>query len=290
MNLNEKLSILKRNLHEFNSRCEISNEQKELTLREIARTLCDVYEDDDPFQILSHYAEITADTSTAGRLILCRELLSKKKSATILKRLTAIGDNEVTPAGSHGKIAYPKNNFNDAAFSALSSSISAPRAVYTASINSACEAVADGSCEFCILPIENSVDGKLFGFYSLIDRFELKIASVCDIEGEGDLRIKYALVGRNSREPANQLFEKSKFVFEFFVLDSGNGLLDGLFEAAGECNADLLSIDVRPVPYDSQLKKFFLGFRIGGKDAMLFCTLLALYYDSYSPIGLYLNT
>jgi hypothetical protein len=140
------------------------------------------------------------------------------------------------------------------------------------------------------LPIENSVDGKLFGFYSLIDRFELKICSVCDIEGEGDSRIRYALAGKNCREPSKNFLKTAGFILEFFVLDSGNGLLDGLFEAAGECNADLLSIDVRPVPYDSQLKKFFLGFRIGGKDAMLFCTLLALYYDSYSPIGLYLNT
>ena len=286
----KKLDILQSNLQEFNLRCKISREQRSLTLIEIARTLCDLYEGEELSRIVARYSEISSDASPSDRLILCRELLSRKSSSHELKRLTSIGDKEDTPAGSHGKIAYTKNNFNDAAFEQLSSSINSPRAIYTASINGACEAVADGSCEFCILPIENSVDGKLFGFYSLIDRFELKIASVCDIEGEGDSRIKYALVGRNSREPANQLFEKSKFVFEFFVLDSGNGLLDGLFESAGECNADLLSIDIRPVPYDSQLKKFFLGFRLGGKDAMLFCTLLALYYDSYSPIGLYLNT
>ena len=286
----KKLDILQSNLQEFNLRCKISREQRSLTLIEIARTLCDLYEGEELSRIVARYSEISSDASPSDRLILCRELLSRKRRSLELKRLTSIGDKEDTPAGSHGKIAYTKNNFNDAAFEQLSSSINSPRAIYTASINGACEAVADGSCEFCILPIENSVDGKLFGFYSLIDRFELKIASVCDIEGEGDSHIKYALVGRNSREPANQLFEKSKFVFEFFVLDSGNGLLDGLFEAAGECNADLLSIDVRPVPYDSQLKKFFLGFRLGGKDAMLFCTLLALYYDSYSPIGLYLST
>ena len=283
----KKLDILQSNLQEFNLRCKISREQRSLTLIEIARTLCDLYEGEELSRIVARYSEISSDASPSDRLILCRELLSRKRSSHELKRLTVIGDHEETPAGSHGKIAYTKNNFNDVAFEQLSSSINSPRAIYTASINGACEAVADGSCEFCILPIENSVDGKLFNFYSFLDRFELKICAVCDIESDGDSNVRYALVGRSSLEPSGRFIKSTRYILEFFILGFGGETLDGIFEAARECGVELLSIDARPVPYDAQSKKFIMSFSVSSGDAMLFCSFLSLYYDSYSPIGLY---
>ena len=167
----EKLDILTSNQKEFRGRGDIANEQRSLTLSEIARTLCEDNEGEALSEIVRKNAELTAECSPADSIILCRELLMRKRSADELKRITAIGEGEETAAGTHGKIAYPKNKFNDAAFEYLSLAVSTPRAVYTSSINAACEAVAEGSCEFCILPIENSLDGKLFGFYSLLDRY-----------------------------------------------------------------------------------------------------------------------
>ena len=287
MTENEKLDILKNNLCVFNSRTGIAGEQRALTLCEIAKAICDVYEDADLSVLVSRYAEIAGELSSHDKLILCRELLSRKRSLSELKRLTAIGDHEETPAGSHGKIAYTKNNFNDVAFEQLSSSINSPRAIYTASINGACEAVADGSCEFCILPIENSVDGKLFNFYSFLDRFELKVCAVCDIESDGDSNVRYALVGRSSLEPSGRFVKSTRYILEFFILGFGGETLDGIFEAARECGVELLSIDARPVPYDAQSKKFIMSFSVSSGDAMLFCSFLSLFYDSYSPIGLY---
>lgn len=287
MTKNEKLDILTSNLKEFRARSDIANEQRALTLSEIARTLCEDNEGETLSEILRKYAELTEECSPADSIILCRELLLRKRSADELKRITAIGDGEGASAGTHGKIAYPKNKFNDAAFEHLSLAVSTPRAVYTSSINGACEAVAEGSCEFCILPIENSLDGKLFGFYSLLDRFELKICAVCDIEGDGDSHIRYALIGRSCREPIERVAKSTPFVLEFFVLDSNGDFLDGLLSAARACKAQLLSIDARPVPYDTQSQKFILSFRVSGSDSLLLRTFLTLYYDSYSPIGLY---
>ena len=287
MTLNERLDILRGNLDVLSKRSDITSEQRALTLSEIARSVCEAHEGEELSLIAEHYSKIVPEASPADRIILCRELLLRKKSAERLKRLIAIGDGEEVPAGSHGKIAYPKNKYNDAAFELLSSTISSPRAVYTSSINGACEAVTEGSCEFCILPIENSLDGKLFSFYSLLDRFELKIYAACDIEGEGDSRVSYALVGRSSRKASGSAEKRSRPILEFFVLDSAQGILDTISEAAKECNAELLSIDTRPVPYDAQSKKFILSFKVSYKDAMLFCAFLALYCDSYSPIGLY---
>jgi hypothetical protein len=283
----EKLDILTSNQKEFRGRGDIANEQRALTLSEIARTLCEDNEGEALSEIVRKYAELTAECSPADSIILCRELLLRKRSADELKRITAIGEGEETAAGTHGKIAYPKNKFNDAAFEHLSLAVSTPRAVYTSSINAACEAVAEGSCEFCILPIENSLDGKLFGFYSLLDRFELKICAVCDIDGDGDSHIRYALIGRGCREPIERIAKSTPFILEFFVLDSDGDFLDGLLPAAKACNAQLISIDTRPVPYDTQSKKFILSFRVSRNDSLLLRTFLTLYYDSYSPIGLY---
>lgn len=287
MTQNEKLDILTSNLNEFQTRGDIANEQCTLTLYEIAKSICDSHDDGEISEIVKKYTELTAESSHVSRIILCQELLLREKTYEYLNRIIAIGDNEKTAAGAHGKIAYTKNKFNDAAFEHLSLAVTSPKIVYTSSINGACEAVADGSCEFCILPIENSHDGKLFGFYSLLDRFELKICAACDIEGDGDSHIRYALIGRSCREPDERIAKITPFVLEFFVLDSNGDFLDGLLPATKACNAQLLSIDARPVPYDPQSKKFILSFRVSGSDSLLLRTLLALYYDSYSPIGLY---
>lgn len=253
---------------------------------EIAKAVCEDKNSEIP-PLYSRYLELTKAKSPDELLIICRELLQVRRCSPELRRLIAIGDGDGAAAGSHGRIAYPKNKFNDAAFERLSLGIRGARAFYTPSINGACEAVAEGSCEFCILPIENSSEGKLVSFYGLLDRFELKICSACDLDTNGDSQIRYALVCRGCREPSERALKSTRYILDFFVLDSQGGTLNSLLEAAGLCGAQLLSIDARPVPYDEQSKKFILSFRISGAQGLLFRAFLALHYDGYSPVGLY---
>lgn len=285
MTQKEKLDILKDNLNEFGTRREISDRQRILTLSEIAKTICE-NEESDIAVLYSQFVKISADEPD-GRMIFCKELLQKRRSSVEFKRIIAVGDSDGVSAGAHGRIAYPKNKFNDEAFERLSSGIRGARAFHTPTINGACEQVADGTCEFCILPIENSIEGKLFSFYSLLDRFELKICAACYIDTDSDSHIRYALISRGCREPSERALRSTHFILDFSLLETENISLKALLEVAELCGAELLSIDTRPVPYDTQSKKFILSFRIFGNQGLLFRILLSLNYDSYSPIGFY---
>ena len=290
MNSYERYDVLKNNLREFQARRDIASEQCALTLSEMVNEICKENLSAESTDIFRKYSDLAPLASATDKLLLCRRLLAneyKTDATNEINELIAIGDNEDISSDAHGKVAYPKNNFNDSAYERLSLSVDSADPIYTSSINSACEAVADGSCEFCIMPMENSLEGKLFGFYALIDRFELKISNTCEVQSEGESRIRYALVSRGCREPSNSIPPDTSYILEFFVLDSDAGFLGDLIPAADACGAELVSIDSRPVPYDTQSKKFIMSFRIRVGEALLFRAFLGLNYDSYSPIGLY---
>ena len=63
------------------------------------------------------------------------------------------------------RVIYPRNGNTDAAFSAFSAffsrSSAEPKAVYTGNFISACEEVAAGFCQCCILPLENATEGRI---------------------------------------------------------------------------------------------------------------------------------
>lgn len=283
----QRLDILTENLAVFKERAEISGEQIELTLSQIAALICEESSGEELSGILARYSDALGECTGAQRLTLCREIVARKKGSPELRRLLSIGDSSAALAGTHGKITFPKNKYNDAAFERFSQRINGAKAIYSASINAACEAVADGSCEFCILPVENSLEGKLFSFYALLDRYELKICAACDLEAEEDSHIRYALVCRGYREPSERTVKSAPYLLDLLLLDSGEELLCELLEVARLCKAELISVDTRPVPYDAQSKKLLLSFRLHGNDGLLFCGFLPMNYDGYTPIGLY---
>lgn len=95
------------------------------------------------------------------------------------------------------RIAYQSNSYADAAYLRFSSLLNNPRMHYTNNFPAACEAVFDGRCEFCILPLENSSEGILNSFLRLIDRFSLCICATCDITSADHSRsTKFALLRR----------------------------------------------------------------------------------------------
>lgn len=288
MTYGKTLKILSDNLTLLRERAEISDEQIELTLSQIAELICENEQrSDDLNGLLERYASAIGSYTAKERLALCREILSRKRGTPELRKLLSIGDPSPTLAGTHGKITFPKNKYNDEAFERFALRINGAKAIYSASINASCEAVAEGSCEFCILPIENSIEGKLFSFYSLLERYELKICAAVDIDTEEDSHIRFALVCRGCREPSERVLRSTPHTFEFFLLDSNGEFLFDLLELARLCSAELISVDTRPVPYDAQAKRYILSFKLMGTDAILFRALLPLTYDGYTPIGLY---
>lgn len=81
-----------------------------------------------------------------------------------------------------GRVAYMPGSFADKAYLRLTAPLKNPRAAATASFVDACEEVHSGLCEFCILPLENTHNGRLTAFTRLILRYRLQVVAVCDLE------------------------------------------------------------------------------------------------------------
>lgn len=90
---------------------------------------------------------------------------------------------------------WMSNRLSEGAIDRFSSLFQAAKAVGVDSFSEVCERVAKQECDFGILPIENTTDGRLSSFYKMLDRHELKICAVCDVEDpESDSRTRLALV------------------------------------------------------------------------------------------------
>ena len=158
------------------------------------------------------------------------------------------------------------------------------------SFTDACEEVLDSRCEFCIIPVENTSDGRLFGFYSMIDRYDLKIVGACEIETDDHSKsIRYALAGRGISQRAFAAFKKKKeTVFLEFSLVSDNAFfMNDLLLAAKRCNAVPIKVNSLPVSYDDNAERFFFTLKISAEHIYAFILYLSLEFSSFSFIGLY---
>ncbi|MBE6557640.1 MAG: hypothetical protein E7661_01320 [Ruminococcaceae bacterium] len=94
-------------------------------------------------------------------------------------------DDTLLPAAAKGRIAYMTGSFVDKAYIRFAEELPHCRAAGFHSFIDACEEVWGGLCEYCILPLENSVEGKLPGFAKLMVKYRLHIIAVCDVTGTG---------------------------------------------------------------------------------------------------------
>lgn len=288
MHSKDKLAILLDNLKICDERTVRDSEQRNICLSEIAMQLCESTGGTEPAELVSRFWELTGAHSLADTIPICSALISHHSFLEAIRSAVSVGHDEPTPAGSHSRIAYTKNKYNDLAFEHFSEKINGARAHYTASLADACEAVNDGECEFCILPVRNSLDGRLWGFYSMLDRYGLKICSICNVESiDGISSTDYALIGKFCHEPTKRVQNSSEFIFEFSVLSENGEFISELFHTARLCGATPLFIDSRPVEYDVQLCRYIFSFSTGANDSLMLRLLLTSHYDSYSPIGLY---
>jgi len=285
MTKNEKLKTLIDNLNVFRSRTNISNEQIMLTLTHIASVLCDSLKDATPEDIDDAYKKLVPSAFGCEKIALYKEMAKLPSLHSKMKAAFSIG-SDATPAGTHGKISYVKNDLNNIAFEFLSQRINNAKPVWESSFIQACESVSDGKSEFCILPIESSSDGKLFGFYSMIERYDLKIVAVCEVDDNQGESAKYALVAKCCPALFDSRNER-ELVFEFSLLSQNCDFLPELVSAANACDATAEKISFVPVKYDSNLRRYILSFRISSRDILPFKAFLALTYHSYTPIGCY---
>lgn len=241
-----------------------------------------------------HIADVAfSKLSLIERLTVFKDIFSKlnvdRKSFD-----TMFGYEEETVSDKASeRIAYLKNSFNDIAYIQFSSLLSSPRAAYFESVTDVCESVYNGECEYCILPVETSNDGKLLSFYELILKYNFKITAVYDLQSDnGKEYTRYALLGKRFILKNQGLRSKTRNRYlEFVMTDNDNHSLEDILCAASFCSMKLRRIDSLNLKRGSDMKKSNLCpvFRADGSDIRTFLAFLAIDCPDYTPIGLYMQ-
>ena len=232
--------------------------------------------------------------STLDKIDFCRSV-SKAKQINQELSQALFGESERISSEAKGRLAYMQNHYTDAAYLIFSKSVPSLRASYFSSFQAVCEEVYTGACEYCILPIENSSDGKLMSFYSMIDKYELKISSVCTVRhSDGQSFTKFALLNKSFlpsgifNAPAAYLNKRSIEirVSQTSVNDSP---LDNILLAANACDLRIHRVDSLPLSYNEDLLGYYIVLGINNVDFKTFLTYVAFEYTQCYIVGIYSN-
>ncbi len=233
---------------------------------------------------LSKYSKILDD------IYICKSIASsekkeyqKKDFAALICEKEEIERAEIQP-GQDKKVSFVRGNQSGRAFEYFAKFVPGVLAEYEEDFKSACEAVANGESTYAIIPIENSLDGRLNSFYRLIEKYTLFIVLTAEVPSEDyETSTKFALVYKNPDiiEAEGEEFFECKITF-YQQRDIGNIIL-----AADYFGADVCKIHSLPLSFGGRENSFDITFAIDGADiAGLFCYLF-LEYPHFSTVGFY---
>lgn len=215
------------------------------------------------------------------------------------------------PETVRGRVAYMPGAFADKAYERLSRLIPRPRAAAFHSFVEACEEVRGGLCEYGILPLENTRNGKLTSFSRLILRYGLTVVAVCDLEdnsAEGQAT-RFALLRKGPEGDFPQPLSpvegrrghreegKTPPLCLELLHATDSPTLTELLTAAEHCGLTLLRVDTIPhvdLPDEASEVDGGAGgqavccvFSAGSSDLSTFRRFLSLEASEDIPMGLY---
>lgn len=229
--------------------------------------------------------------SLSERLVIFRQVFSRLYSSKKPYYKQCFESSLLHSKDCDGRIAYLKNSYNDVVYLEFSDAIAFPRSYYANNVSEVCECVVDGRCEFCILPIETSNEGKLLSFYRTIIKNGLKINCVYDLEGKvNGETTRYALLGIDVLPSLQILKTRSKEkYFDLLIEDKDSVSVSEITMAADICSLELQRIDtmVCEDTHGVMKKRFCLSFKINRGDLNTFLSYLAVDCPDYIPLGIY---
>ncbi len=261
----------------------------------------------DELALPQHQAAVThmyRQMSTAEQICFYRALISDPNMDcnALLSRL--LPHEDPIEAFARGTIVYQHNIYADEAFLHFSRVLPTAKACYSDSFTGVCEQVFDGQCEYCILPLENTKDGKLVPFYDLMKKYELKIALTCSVTtSDSRHSTVFALCRRSLQIPFVKFLTQNKSTFfEFIFWQEGEQLtLSKILTAAECCSLTLVRADCLPRSDDEFLMgagyPFNLCFEITPQHTTVehlieqnfvaFLIYLSVHSPTYLPLGIY---
>lgn len=188
-----------------------------------------------------------------------------------------------------GKIAYVQNSYSNNAYLQFSKAVPTPRAAYFDSFSDVCEEVYNGICEYGILPILHEREGKLFRFYDLLEKYDLRIVSACEVpttERDHITFTRYALIAR-TLPPPQETYSHMEILLP--AEGGGNDALCDLLRAAQACALTPERLDTRTTEgYDGSLSMMHrITLTVGSSDIRPFLAFLSLDIPRATVLGLY---
>ena len=291
MKKRSKRDILCENLEFVTERLSLSSEQYRVCAEMLADSICTEMPDASPEALYECFNKRLPRHDVIAATSMCRRIRAGYRSGSRYDcQLAAelFGMNVLPAAGSHGRISYVRNKYNERAYEHFAGIVSNAKFSYAASFAESCEDVIGERCEYAILPVENSNDGRLFGFYSLLDRYELRICAVVRIDTDDATdTVRYALVGRTLPITINS---ERMCDIEFSIAREDETRLADFLRAAGEFSAHTRKIDTRPLEYDHDLYRYYFTFSLPCSEAYALGLYLSLEYPSFTLIGFYPST
>ncbi len=294
---NEKdIITASQNLNALDAKQNRLFESRTALIRELAYSICGggKYSEE---EIRKNYLSASPSNSTSNNYFKALSIIEKIEMCREINALTdvnggfyesVLGPAELCEDRAKGRVAYVKNNFTNSAYLSFSQSLISPRCAYFDSFDTACEDVHSGKSEFCILPVETSTDGKLISFYSMIDRYELKILSIRTVEHQGNANFtKFALLGRSLKVPAKTNTNGLKFELRISQSLADASAISNIISAADACGITLCRINSMPLPYSDSMMSYYAVFDLTGADLNTFLTFLTLEYPQCYALGIY---
>lgn len=287
--------IITANLRESTERFEALREQEWAHLCELAEELAQAESLEELLSALPDHRPpaIAADANpllrghaTEQSVRLCMALAARLTARKPFPIGAFFADGEPTDTDASQRIIYQKSSYTDEAYLLLASLLPNPQAAYAHSFHASCEAVYNGECEYCILPLENSVEGELSAFSRLIDRYELKIAASCEIMGNATARsTRFALLRRRMLPVIEA--PNATYFFECTIPQGYLPEVSDLLTAAQACGLRLYRINSLPQANTDAAFAAHICFLTDQADLRSFLLYLAMEAPHYTPIGLY---
>ncbi len=248
------------------------------------------------------YRQMTTAEHIRFYRVLSDVITDGSHQATAEAATHIFGHAEPIKPSAYGRIVYQHNIYTDEAFMHFSRVLPTAKACYSNSFSGVCEQVLDGECEYCILPLENTQDGRLVRFYGLIEKYELKIALTCQVTTSDNRHSTVFGLCRRGLVWPEPLVRDRRFCFEFMFWQENEHLsLSGLLHAAECASLSLIRVDCLPRSDDEILMgagyPFDLCFEIvsrenaaspqPGRELLAFLMYLSVHSPTYLPLGIY---
>ena len=190
------------------------------------------------------------------------------------------------------RIAYLRNTYTDSAFDAFAHVLRGAAGTYYSDFPGVCEALYYDRATACILPLENSSDGKLLRFYSLLTKYDLRIAYVTSVTAyDTDVTTRFALLRRSVSVPHPEETDYIDLYMECRILSDEDLPLSRILSAADAYHLILTRIDTVPGPSeDDDRSAFDLVLRADeGADLASMLAYCYLLVPGFTLLGIYLD-